>query len=496
MINPAPDDRELFEGSVAGNRRAFGQIVERYQSLICAITYNLTGDLALSEDLAQETFLAAWQGLRDLREPGKLRAWLCGIARNLCANMVRRRAQDVTHGAEALEQVEEPASPVPSPREVAISAEEQAILWRELENIPEIYREPLILFYRRGRSVKEVAEGLEVSEEAVKQRLSRGRKMLKDQVAAFVENALARTGPKEAFTIAVLAALSAPASSAVAGAAVATAAEGSAAAKAAATASLGGAVLGPLIGLLGAIFGIRASIVNTRSPHERRFMVRMAWVVGVYAALFCGCLFAITFNARAIIAVSPWLLAGSLAGLSGVYIAGLIALIVRSNRRQRQIQIEDGTYVEPRPIHSIVQGQVSKGAVYGSLGGAVFGSVCWLFILSAISKDWYVAAAVLILSIILWYVCTRGALRAPQRYYQIAMAALAGVALLNLAVVNLRWARWMPVYRQSSLYDPMSDWSLWAINALIVGLFACLILLFYIRDRRQRTAAQRPDSGK
>jgi hypothetical protein len=91
MIPAAPDDCGLLEACRAGNRQAFGQIVERYQALICAVTYNLTGDLALSEDLAQETFLAAWQRLCDLREPAKLRAWLCSIARNLCANMLRRR---------------------------------------------------------------------------------------------------------------------------------------------------------------------------------------------------------------------------------------------------------------------------------------------------------------------------------------------------------------------------------------------------------------------
>ena len=72
----------------------------------------------------------------------------------------------------------------------AISQEEEAILWRSLERIPETYREPLILFYREHESVERVAQVLELSEEAVRQRLSRGRKMLHEEVAAFVEGAL------------------------------------------------------------------------------------------------------------------------------------------------------------------------------------------------------------------------------------------------------------------------------------------------------------------
>ena len=92
------------------------------------------------------------------------------------------------------------------PSDQAISREEEAILWRSLERIPEIYREPLILFYREHQSIESVAAALELSEDAVKQRLSRGRKLLQEEVQAFVENTLRRTAPGEAFSGAVLAA--------------------------------------------------------------------------------------------------------------------------------------------------------------------------------------------------------------------------------------------------------------------------------------------------
>ena len=99
------------------------------------------------------------------------------------------------------------SSPEPLPPDQVISDEEKAILWRSLERIPEIYREPLVLFYREHQSIEAVAQDLGLSEDAVKQRLSRGRKLLQEQFLAFVAGALKQTSPGKAFTLGVIAAL-------------------------------------------------------------------------------------------------------------------------------------------------------------------------------------------------------------------------------------------------------------------------------------------------
>ncbi len=80
-------------------------------------------------------------------------------------------------------------------------------MWRSLEKIPEIYREPLVLFYRQQQSIEQVALALELTEDAVKQRLSRGRKLLQEEVQAFVEGALRRTAPNQSFSSVVMSAL-------------------------------------------------------------------------------------------------------------------------------------------------------------------------------------------------------------------------------------------------------------------------------------------------
>ena len=84
------NDADLVAESLNGNQDAFRQIVERYQTLLCSLAYCATGSVGQSEDLAQETFVAAWKQLPELREPSKLRSWLCAILRFRVGKQFRR----------------------------------------------------------------------------------------------------------------------------------------------------------------------------------------------------------------------------------------------------------------------------------------------------------------------------------------------------------------------------------------------------------------------
>ena len=262
-------DTDLVSESLSGNRDAFGQIVARYQSLVCSLTYSATGNLGHSEDLAQETFITAWKHLGHLREREKLRAWLCGIARNRVNNFLRREGREPVHKAGAIEEISESHSPEPLPNDYVISKEESEILWRSLERIPEIYREPLVLFYREHQSIETVAVNLDLTEDNVKQRLSRGRKLLQEQVLAFVEGALARTNPGKVFTLGVLAALPSLTISAKAATIGAAAAKGGAAAKSAGMMGLLGAILSPLVIIFSNYASYRTSMDEAHSDEER-----------------------------------------------------------------------------------------------------------------------------------------------------------------------------------------------------------------------------------
>lgn len=277
----APNDAELVKATLAGDREAFERIVSRYQALICTLTYSATGNLSLGEDLAQETFVTAWKQLAHLREPEKLRSWLCGIARNLVHSSLRKQGREPSHAAESIETAAAQAAPGPQPADHAMTREEQAILWRALENIPETYREPLILFYREHQSVQAVAEKMDLTPDAVQQRLSRGRKLLAEEVTAFVEGALVRTGPGPAFTLGVLAMLPTMTFSTKA-ATLGAVAKGGIALKG----SVFGMFLGPALGLVCGALGWREHLKITRTPRERTAVKRYGWIILAGGILF------------------------------------------------------------------------------------------------------------------------------------------------------------------------------------------------------------------
>jgi len=204
MLDSTSSEIVLLRACVKGNKTAFEAIVKKYQSLVCAITFSATTNLDKSEELAHEAFIRAWTNLSQLEDLTKFRAWLCSIVRNVIRNYIRDKKRDVVGQAESLQKMTEISSAKSEPLEAAIDKEQQVVIRLALEEIPEGYREPLILFYREQKSLRQVAELLELSENAAKTRVSRGRKLLRKQVAAMVESTISRTGPGKVFTTAVV----------------------------------------------------------------------------------------------------------------------------------------------------------------------------------------------------------------------------------------------------------------------------------------------------
>src|SRR5262245_39813374 len=152
-------DAQLVEFSLLGDREAFGRIVERYQSLVCALAYTACGDFTRSEDLAQETFVAAWRNLSSLREPTRLKQWLCGIVRNRIRDHCRHDTRDLIADSAPIGDAEAPDVDSPPPSDAVISKEEQAILWRVLESLPRASRDPPLFDFRPHHLRVELAEG-------------------------------------------------------------------------------------------------------------------------------------------------------------------------------------------------------------------------------------------------------------------------------------------------------------------------------------------------
>jgi RNA polymerase sigma factor (sigma-70 family) len=297
--------------------------------------------MSQSEDLAQDTFVAAWKQLTELREPSKLRSWLCALVRFRISKQFRRQDREPVHAAESLEMIEQSAALEALPSEQTISNEEKAILWRSLERIPETYREALILFYREHQSIERVAEALDLTEDAVKQRLSRGRKLLQDEFLAFVQGALERTCPSPAFTLGVMAALPKMAIAISSSAAGTTALKGSATGKAVSSAGFLATLGGLLIKLLPVAAGTWMMLKLPESERERKFARKALAVVWILAVLYTLAVVVATYAGKSYWHTHPRMLTVGLLGSTFAFAAVVGPYAFWINRTQRRIRKEE-----------------------------------------------------------------------------------------------------------------------------------------------------------
>ena len=336
-----PDNAQLIASSLAGDHDAFRQIVEQHQNLICALALSACGNVAKSEDLAQETFLIAWQRLQSLHDPSHLKAWLCGIVRNLARNSRRKPTplqSDAGEQDPAEYNVVDRALPA---EELAAAREELAIVERALSAMPDAYREPLVLFYREEQSVQNVADALGLSADAVRQRLTRGRSMLRDRVEAVIEHSLRRTKPTPALTIAIMATLPSVASQANAAVvAGATAKTVVGATKPFWGWSLLSAAASPLITLATLPLFARLAERAGKSPREKQFLVRFCWQIGAVNLALALAIAALTFRPSFVTSHPAWF--GALLGTGIILqIAIVVILSVRADRRLKQLRLEE-----------------------------------------------------------------------------------------------------------------------------------------------------------
>ncbi|EAR11462.1 RNA polymerase sigma factor [Reinekea blandensis] len=277
-------DENLVMFAIGGDRDAFCQIVERYQNLLCSLAYSSVGQVQLSEDLAQETFIEAWKGLANLEDPSKLKAWLCGILRFRVSAYFRKSTKQPTDLAVEYSEEHAIADTSAELEQTHINAQQQTLMWQVLSGLDETYREPLVLYYRQQQSIEKVANELDLTTDTVKQRLSRGRKLLKEAMFDFVEDGLTRSTPSLVFTVSVMSAISTLAPPAKAATMATGAVKGSSMIKLSTLAS----VLAVFSGLASSFFGLRAALDQSRTQRERRLAVKIVFgflaLAGVYVS--------------------------------------------------------------------------------------------------------------------------------------------------------------------------------------------------------------------
>ena len=89
------DEKAIIARCLAGDRKAYGVLVERYKDLVHDMVYRMIGDAVRAEDIAQDAFVKAYLSLRDFRGESRFSTWLCRIAMNRCKDTLRRARREI-----------------------------------------------------------------------------------------------------------------------------------------------------------------------------------------------------------------------------------------------------------------------------------------------------------------------------------------------------------------------------------------------------------------
>ncbi len=169
----------------SGDHEAFAEFIEKYKETVflCCRRLGLREDEA--EDVASETFLAAFKAIGRYSGQAELSTWLWTIAYRQGINYLRKNRKQGQLKAEPDEQVSD--SKEQGPAAAAQSREREKIVWESVERLPRLWAMAVILYYREEKSIADIAKIMQIKENTVKTYLFRGRDRLKQVLAAAFE---------------------------------------------------------------------------------------------------------------------------------------------------------------------------------------------------------------------------------------------------------------------------------------------------------------------
>ncbi|HEY7428988.1 MAG TPA: sigma-70 family RNA polymerase sigma factor [Gemmataceae bacterium] len=167
-----------------GSPQAVQRLVEEHYVALYRYAYRLSGSSADAEDLTQEAFCKAQLNLGQLREPSRAKPWLFSILRNAYLHRVRAERQQP---CVPLEGVGDLAEPLPEP----LPDIDPERLQQALDDLPELFRTPIILYYFEDFGYREIAEQMDLPIGTVMSRLARAKAYLRSRLLEPADSVLA-----------------------------------------------------------------------------------------------------------------------------------------------------------------------------------------------------------------------------------------------------------------------------------------------------------------
>jgi RNA polymerase sigma-70 factor (ECF subfamily) len=180
----------------AGDKEEFARLVEAYSGVIYRLALKMLESPQDAEDVLQETFIKAYRNLSRFDGRSTLSTWLYRIATNEALMLIRRRKHTTVSIDEPLETDEQEQMPLQImdwcclPEEEMMSTEAREYMDRAIDDLPYSLRVVFLLRDIEGLSTQETANVLELSDAAVKTRLSRARLRLREMLTEYFNERL------------------------------------------------------------------------------------------------------------------------------------------------------------------------------------------------------------------------------------------------------------------------------------------------------------------
>ena len=175
-------DYEVIRLCIDEDRNAFSEIVSRYKNLVYSIVLKMVGGSEDANDMAQEIFIKAYTHLAKYSPDYKFSTWIIRIATNHVIDYRRKKRGETVSIEECEGELVLAQSSEEAPELQLIKREDSQAIRDLLSDLPDIYKIPIVLYHQQGLSYQEISEVTQEPLSKVKNRIFRGRRMLKDSL--------------------------------------------------------------------------------------------------------------------------------------------------------------------------------------------------------------------------------------------------------------------------------------------------------------------------
>ena len=175
-------DYDVIRLCIDEDQHAFSEIVSRYKNLVYSIVIKMLGSNEDANDMAQEIFIKAYMNLARYSPEYKFSTWIIRIATNHVIDYRRKKRGETVSFEDCEAELGIAHSSEQTPEMQLIQREDSQTIRGLLSDLPDIYKIPIVLYHQQGLSYQEISDIIQEPLSKVKNRIFRGRRMLKESL--------------------------------------------------------------------------------------------------------------------------------------------------------------------------------------------------------------------------------------------------------------------------------------------------------------------------